>query len=114
MSSPPGGGVTAAGGFTPSSAIGSGEAGAEGAGAAAPRPGNLTVLWHFGHLTLKARSGTRASSMTIFCAHCGQLACMRYLSIKSSISDFGGGGALRAPVAGLWASLSGTDATSDE
>ena len=63
-----------------------------GAGAAAAAfPANFTGVWHFGHLTLKARSGTLASSMTIFCAHCGQLACTRYLSIRSSNSDLGAG-----------------------
>ena len=32
-------------------------------GGAAPLPGNFTTVWHFGHFTLKARSGTFASSI---------------------------------------------------
>src|SRR5262249_31914845 len=42
---------------------------------AAPLPGNLTTVWHFGHFTLKGRSGTFASSMTMRCEQFGQLAC---------------------------------------
>src|SRR5581483_10321621 len=55
------------------------------------RPGKRTVAWHFGQRTLKARSGTFASSITIFWVHCGQFACTSYLSIKSSISERGAG-----------------------
>src|SRR6185436_4553097 len=47
------------------------------AGAAAwPLPGNFTVFWHFGHLTLNARSGTRASSITILLLQLGQADCI--------------------------------------
>src|SRR5215510_10589576 len=45
-----------------------------GAGAA-PRPGSFTTLPHFGHLTLKGRSGTLASSIWIRVWHWGQEAC---------------------------------------
>src|SRR5687767_5441756 len=54
-------------------ASGGGGGGGAATGAAAwPLPGNLTVVWHFGHFTLNARSGTRASSITILLEQLGQ------------------------------------------
>src|SRR5262245_49835713 len=35
-----------------------GAAATEMVGGAAPLPGNFTTVWHFGHFTLKGRSGT--------------------------------------------------------
>src|SRR5688572_23482924 len=54
-------------------AAGGGAGGA--AAGAADLPGRRTEVWHFGHLTLKGRSGTRASSITMRCAQLGQLVC---------------------------------------
>src|SRR5688500_18956263 len=52
-------------------AAGAGGAAAAAAAAPALLPGKRTEVWHFGHFTLKARSGTRASSMTMAFAHLG-------------------------------------------
>src|SRR5438876_694984 len=37
-------------------------------------PANFTGVWHFGHLTVNARSGALASSTTTLWAHLGQVA----------------------------------------
>src|SRR6185436_8538680 len=80
---------------------GAGGAGAAVAsGAAPPLPGSFTTFWHFGQRTLNGRSGTLASSIAIFCAHCGQLACTLYLSIRSSNSESAWRGAEGAAPAG--------------
>ena len=69
---------------------------------APPLPGKRTTVWHFGHFTLKARSGTFASSMTMRCWQLVQLACTGYLSIKSSSAD---GADRDAPLDGADANL---------
>src|SRR5262245_58334274 len=72
--SPAGGAAAEAGGGT-SGNDGGGASGAGASAGGAPLPWSRTTFWHFGHFTLKGRSGTLASSMTIRCAQWGQLAC---------------------------------------
>src|SRR4249920_1768736 len=71
------------------------EAGA-GAGIAV-RPGSFTTAEHFGHLTLKGRSGTFASSIWMRVWHWGQEACT-YLPLDQIVHpEIGSGiGAFRA------------------